>query len=369
MVQETYLGENSISNLRNVVDRISPNSIFLLTGKKSYELCGAKAIIEDILSDYKCVVFSDFEENPKLEDVARGIELIKENNCDLIISVGGGSVIDMAKLVKALENSNDYSNAIKKSVVIDSEKKLIAIPTTSGTGSEATHFAVVYIDKVKYSLAHSSILPNVTINDPIFTYSLPEYLTAIVGLDAFAQAIESLWSVNSTKESIVDSKESISLIWSSLRAAVKGDLKAKTLMSRASYLAGRAINITKTTAPHAMSYSFTSYNNLPHGHAVAMTLPFFLEYNYFVTESDCNDKRGVAQVMRIYNDLFNILEVTCIQDARSKVEAFIADIGIELKLDKLEMTVKDVAFALDNINLERLTNNPRIVSKDIKIDL
>lgn len=369
MDQEIYMGAGSIFNLKRVVDSISPDSIFLLTGKESYELCGVKAVIDKILFDYKCFVFSDFERNPRLEDAVRGIELLKENNCDLIIAVGGGSVMDMAKLVKALFDAKDCSEAIKKSNVVPTDKKLIAIPTTSGTGSEATHFAVVYIDKVKYSLAHIDILPDVSINDSQFTYSQSAYLAAVTGFDAFAQAVESLWSVNSNYQSVIDSKEAICLVWSNLRAAVDGNCLAKDNMSRASFLAGKAINITKTTAPHALSYSFTSYNNLPHGHAVAVSLPFFLEYNYNLTEYDCNDKRGVSYVKTVFDDLFTILEVKTIKEARLKLEMFIADIGIEIRLDNLGMTDKDVRFALDNINLQRLTNNPRLVSKDIVLDL
>lgn len=369
MTQEIYMGKNSINNLKEVIDRVSPSSILLVTGKKSYERCGAKAIIEELLVNYHCVRFYDFEENPKLEDVTNGIKLFKQHNCDLVIAIGGGSVIDMAKLVKSLADSNDYSEDIKRSLVVSNDKKLIAIPTTSGTGSEATHFAVVYIDKVKYSLAHASILPNVSINDSQFTYSLPKYLTASTGLDAFSQAMESLWCVNSTDESKVYSKESIKIIWNNLRKAVEGDLEARDSMSKASYLAGKAINITKTTAPHAMSYSFTSYNNLPHGHAVALTLPFFLEYNYNLSVDDCNDKRGVDYIKNTFSELFAILNVRDIKTARSKIEEFIIGLGVELEIGKLGMSYEDIDFALKNINLERLTNNPRKVSNNLQIDI
>lgn len=369
MIQETYLGENSINNLKEVVDRISPNSIFLVTGKKSYELCGAKAKIEELLSAYHCIRFSDFEENPKLEDVHRGIEIMKSNSCDLIIAIGGGSVIDMAKLIKSLTGLDDCADAIKRSIVAANDIKLIAIPTTSGTGSEATHFAVVYIDKIKYSLTHKSILPEIIFIDAQFTYSLPKYLTAITGLDAFSQAIESLWSVNSTPESVLDSKKAIEIIWNNLEKAVRGENKAKDEISLASYLAGKAINISKTTAPHAISYSFTSYNNLAHGHAVALTLPFFIEYNYNLTFDDCNDKRGVTYVKNIFKDLFDILNVSNEKEARFKVEEFIKNLGVEIDLEKLNMSSEDVDFALKHINFERLSNNPRAVPNDIKISL
>jgi alcohol dehydrogenase class IV len=369
MVQETYIGDNSINNLKDVVDRISPNSIFVVSGKRSYESCGAKKKIEELLSKYTLIRFYDFEENPKIEDVARGINLYNSNDCDLVIAIGGGSVIDMAKLIKSLSGVDDYNKAVINSSVWQTDTKLIAVPTTSGTGSEATHFAVVYLDKVKYSLAHTSILPDISILDAQFTYSLPKYLTAITGLDAFSQAIESLWSVNSTKESVLDSMKAIEIIWNNLENAVAGDNTARDRMSLASYLAGKAINVSKTTAPHAISYSFTSYNNIPHGHAVAITLPFFIEYNSAVNIDDCNDRRGVPYVKNMFRELFGIFSVNNGTEARFKVECFIRNLGIDIELGKLNLTSKDVDFALRNINFERLSNNPRLVSKDINLIL
>ncbi len=245
-------------------------------------------------------------------------------------------------------------------------KKLIAIPTTSGSGSEATHFAVVYIDNKKYSIEDKLLLPNLVLLIPAFTYSASSYLTAVSGMDAIAQAIESYWSINSTQESKKFSEEAIRIIWNYLPLSVhKNDMIAKEKICWASHLAGRSINITKTTAPHSISYPFTSYFNVAHGHAVALTLPHFLEYNYNVTEKDINDKRGSQYVKNTLIELCNLMGYRTIEEGKKGLISFIED--LDLSLDIKHLGIKnnnDINLILENINTERIKNNPRLVTTD-----
>jgi alcohol dehydrogenase class IV len=176
-------------------------------------------------------------------------------------------------------------------------KPLIAIPTTSGTGTEATCFAVVYIDKTKYSLKHSSILPDYTIIDPTLTHAMPPLVTAATGMDALAQAIESYWGVKSTHESQAYAREAITLTLAYLKAACQNEVEARDAMSRAANLAGKAINLTETTACHAVSYPITSYFNVPHGHAVALTLASMFGY--------INNLRSMSQGRAQYTMTFD----------------------------------------------------------------
>ncbi|MEZ4822960.1 MAG: iron-containing alcohol dehydrogenase [Ignavibacteria bacterium] len=135
-----------------------------------------------------------------------------------------------------------------ESEIVRKGKPLIAVPTTSGAGSEATHFAVVYSGDKKYSLAHEYILPDYSVIDPQLTFSLPKEITATSGIDAFSQAMESYWNVNANEESRKYSRGAIQLIFDSLSKAVnEGDEESRINMSRAAHLAGKAINITKTT--------------------------------------------------------------------------------------------------------------------------
>ena len=115
MVQNTYFGFGSIDNLKNILKKHNPSSVFLVTGKSSYEKSGAKKKFESILHRYNMVYFNQFQENPKIEDVVNGIEIFKQQKCDFVIAVGGGSSIDMAKSINILSSSSGNPEAyIKK---------------------------------------------------------------------------------------------------------------------------------------------------------------------------------------------------------------------------------------------------------------
>jgi len=138
MKQQEYFGFNSINNLTYILEKEKSRNIFLITGKKSFEICGAKSIFKKILKNYKIKRFNDFKPNPNIEGINKGYDLFKKKKYDIIIAVGGGSSIDVAKAVKLF-----YFNENKKEI------PLIAIPTTAGSGSEATHFIVYYNKKQK----------------------------------------------------------------------------------------------------------------------------------------------------------------------------------------------------------------------------
>jgi len=360
MYQQEYFGIGSTKKLKNILSQQKIKNIFLVRGKKSYQISGAKKIIEPILKKYNVFEFYDFESNPKINDIINGIDKFKKFNPNLVMAVGGGSVIDMAKSINLLaaQSDNPKKYVIGKKKINNHGKKLIAIPTTAGSGSEATHFAVVYINKIKYSLENSCLLPNYVIIDPQLTFNLPKRITASTGMDALCQAMESYWSVNSNKKSKKYSKEAINLVINNLVLAVnKSDKRARVAMSRASNLAGKAIDIAKTTACHAMSYPITLYFNIPHGHACSLTLSSMLVHNSNVKENDISDKRGVDYVKKTISDLVKILGASDINKAKEIIDNLIKEIGLKTKLDiNIETIIKE-------INLERMKNNPRKLNK------
>ena len=249
MKQEVLLKSDTTLEVGKILNEIRPNSILLVTGKKSFRISGAQTAIQDVLKDYKFTAFSDFSENPKINDLENGIALFKECSCDFIIAIGGGSVIDMGKLIAGLSGlESDLTFSIKSNLHCKTQYSIVAIPTTGGTGSEATHFAVVYIDNEKYSYANSNILPKYVIIDPKLSYSTNPILTALTGADAICQAIESIWAVNSTSESIGYAKEALRIMWENLPKAVSGNKSSKDNVMLGAFLAGKAINISKTTA-------------------------------------------------------------------------------------------------------------------------
>jgi alcohol dehydrogenase class IV len=342
---------------------LSAKNVLLVTGNSSYIQSGAKERLSNILVGYGVSIFDGFEPNPKIEDVHRGIKFLRGIACDAIVAIGGGSIVDMAKLVNFFcTNDIDPAEYIEgNSGTLRKGKPLIAIPTTAGSGSEATHFAVLYIYRRKYSVTHKYIMPDFSVVDPDLTMSLPAKQTAISGMDALCQAVESYWSVNSTELSKWYARRAIELIVSNLAQAVNNPtVPARTAMAKAAHLAGKAINITKTSAPHSISYPLTAYFGIPHGHAVALTLPSIMAYNYNVYD-DVLDRRGGDYVKKAIIEITNLFGAENVCEAKQLIETLMSNIGLETRLSSLgvssvqglEKIVED-GFALNRVN-----NNPR----------
>jgi len=283
--------------------------------------------------DLTCEIvrFSNFKPNPLYEDVKAGVEVLRNNKCDFIVAIGGGSCIDTAKGIKYLSRA---------------DLPLLAVPTTAGTGSEATHFAVIYKDGEKLSIADKKLLPDHVILQPDLLKTLPAYQKKCTMLDALCQAIESWWSIKATPESIDYSKEAIRLILSNMESYLKNEANGNKHMLIASNLAGKAINITTTTAPHAMSYKLTSMYGLPHGHAVAVCLPKVWRY--------MGDHEDIAKALgkRSYSEAVLFLE-----ELLQRLEI----------LPPRHVSYDDLDTLANSVNIQRLRNNPtRLSALEIK---
>ncbi len=364
MNQKVFTGGKHLESLGEYLHSQDVERVLLITGKSSYADSTAKSVLEPQLNDFQITRFNEFTQNPKFEHVKQGIQIFKKYECQAIIAVGGGSVLDMGKLIKAYNDSAlDMSAKIINNEVGMCLVPLVAIPTTAGSGSEATEFAVVYVDGSKYSVANKKLRPDLVFLIPEFTLSASPYLTASTGLDALTQSIESFWSVNSTVISRTYSKEALELIWRYLPLAVHmNDKAARIALMKAAHLAGKAINIAKTTAAHALSYSFTSHHGIPHGHAVALTIAYFCAYNSQLSEQDCNDERGASHVRGIFAEMQEIIGES---DLEKALTTFIGDLGLALSIPESSHGVKkDIDRILGNINAQRMKNNPRAVQND-----
>jgi alcohol dehydrogenase class IV len=367
MKQKIIKSADYINKLAEILKKHHPGRILLVTGKKSYIVSGAEDQLSKIFKDFNYSRFYDFKKNPRLVDIKKGVEKLKNENCDFILGVGGGSVIDIAKAISVLScnkgNAVDYVKGRKEL----SDKKIpsVIIPTTGGTGSESTHFSVVYIGKTKYSLAGEAMLPDYAILNHNFTSGLSPETTAYSGMDALCQGIESFWSVNSTDASRKFSLDAITLAISSIEKAVNApDNKSRKKMLRAANLAGRAINIAKTTAAHAISYPFTSYFKIPHGHAVALTLPYFIEFNNAVDTVSVQDTRGKSFVQKRMKELIKTLGCSTASEAKNKIIKIMKSINLETKLGNLGISEKDLDLIVKNgFNPQRVKNNPRIIAE------
>ena len=366
---QDYFGIGSIGRLQDILAQEKPHHIFLVHGKESYKASGADQKLSPLLTGYHVIHFTDFSSNAKVEDVEKGIMLFREQQGDFVIAIGGGSALDLGKAIALLadcpEKPEEY---IKKKAVLHGRKiPLVAIPTTAGTGSEATHFAAIYVDKKKYSLAHPSLIPDYAIIDPSLTFSLPSYQTACTGMDALSQAIESYWSIHSTPESKRYAAKAIPLALAHLENAVCNPTpEARISMAKAANLAGKAINISFTTACHAVSYPITSYFNVPHGHAVALTLDHMFMYNAAMTSTDCGDPRGIDYVRRTMDELANLFGVSSPLHVQQRLQNLLDSIGLKRSLRELGISAAaDIGLIIQHgFNPERVKNNPRLVTEE-----
>ena len=333
------------SHFSKVLSSLHLKNVLLVTGKKSFENSGAEKFISQSTKGIRTTRYFDFSINPNQEDLNIAVQKLSINHFDAILSVGGGSVIDMGKLIK-------YS--VSKSI------PLIAVPTTAGTGSEATSFAVLYVNKKKTSVEDKEMLPQIIIHNKTLLESASPYLIAHAALDALSQAIESYWSIHSTEESLAYAKESIRLVWEYLPKVIQtGDKSLMSYLQQAAFVSGKAINITKTTAAHAVSYFFTSHFTIPHGHAVALTLPEFLEMNGNIDEENIADERGVDYVKQRVNEIYGLIGASGSIDAKQKMIRFIEKAGLNISdMQPLGLTETDIPLIIKNINLERSGNNP-----------
>lgn len=204
--------------------------------------------------------FSDFQPNPLYESVVKGVELFRQEGCNAILAVGGGSAIDVAKCIKLYSNlSGDGKNGEwLNTEILPNNLPFLAVPTTAGTGSEATRYAVIYYKGAKQSITSNSIVPNTVLLDPSVLKTLPLYQKKATMCDALCHAIESFWSVNSTDESKKYSLQAIAGVLDNMEGYLNNTDAGNAGMLMAAHIAGKAINITQTTAGHAMCYKITS---------------------------------------------------------------------------------------------------------------
>ncbi len=307
------------------------------------------------------VIFNQISPNPLYEDVCRGVEMFNANNCEALVAVGGGSTIDVAKCIKLFCRMNPETNYLLQAFS-DSGIPLVAIPSTAGTGSESTRYAVIYFEGKKQSITHESIIPDYAVLEPALLKTLPLYQKKCTMLDALCQGVESLWSVNSTDESMVYSRMSVRMIMDHWYGYIENDSEEAAFhIMQASNFAGRAINITQTTAPHAMSYKLTSIYGIPHGHAVALCLPGV--WQYMMDHPDrCADPRGSVHLKHVLKELDCLMQ--CNLDDKGLV--LFRTILCSLQLPKPQVKNRDAELAtlVSSVNPVRLKNNPVPLEED-----
>ena len=299
--------------------------------------------------------FSDFQPNPLYENVLAGLKLFHEENCDAILAVGGGSAIDVAKCIKLYSNMGDdgVDGRFLSQEIVPNFIPFLAMPTTAGTGSEATRYAVIYYEGEKQSVTSESFIPDAVLMDPSCLITLPPYQKKATVMDALCHAIESYWSVNSTEISKKYSRMAIELILTNINSYLENDEEARKNMLLAANVAGKAINITQTTAGHAMCYKITSIFGVAHGHAAALCdrvlFPWMVE-----NVDKCIDPRGVDYLRATLDEIGITIGGV---DAKTGAEKLTEVIG-SLELDVPNATEMQFEELKTSVNPIRLRNHP-----------
>ncbi len=282
--REPELIENKSEGIPLILEKEGKHHPMIVTDKGIVEHGLLKPLFEILdKAGIKYTLFDKVEQNPTTDTVENALALFKASSSDSLIALGGGSSMDTAKALgaryamprKSLKQMKGILKVYKKLPL------LIAIPTTAGTGSEAT-LAAVIVDSAtreKYAISSFPLIPRYAVLDPVYTYSLPKSLTATTGLDALTHAIEAYIGKSNFKLTRMEAKVAVRLIFQNIEKAYENgtDPKARKNMLRASYLAGCAFTRSYVGYVHALSHAMSGKYNTPHGKANAILLPYVLE--------------------------------------------------------------------------------------------
>lgn len=354
--QRIIVSTNTAEEIRAIV-RSHGIEKLLLVCDTSFKLLDTYKEYESI--QVPCVAFDEFSSNPLYRDVCKGVEMFRSEQCDAILAIGGGSAIDVAKCIKLFCKMSDSELYLHQEYK-ENQVPLIAVPTTSGTGSESTRYAVVYYKGQKQSVTHESIIPDYALLDRRNLHTLPLYQKKCTMLDALCQGIESWWSVNADQESRKYSKKAIELLMENQEAYLANEEQGNENMMLAANYAGRAINITQTTAAHAMSYKLTSLYGIPHGRAVFMCLPHVWEYMERNTEhSECYQQEELENI-------FRSIAATLKCSNTSEAITYLNGLNEQLfEKDPVRVNSEDARLLSKSVNVTRLKNNPIELNEDI----
>lgn len=305
--------------------------------------------------------FRDFQPNPLYESVVKGVELFNDEKCDSIMAVGGGSAMDVAKCIKLYSNlpGDGTDGAWLKAEIVPNSIPFIAMPTTAGTGSEATRYAVIYYNDAKQSVTSESFIPSTVLMDPNALKTLPLYQKKATMMDALCHAIESLWSVNSTEKSKEYSRAAIQAVLKHMDGYLANTEEGNAGMLKAAHTAGQAINITQTTAGHAMCYKITSLFHSAHGHAAILCDRVL--FPWMVENTDkCTDPRGEEYLKATLDEIGRAMGCKDATEGAEKLRSIFDSLELEVPT----ATAEQFEILKNSVNPVRLKNHPIALDVD-----
>ncbi len=326
MPPKSLMGKGS---LEGIVDVITKNKF-----KKALIVCDEVLLnnklvdkLTNILdkNNFEYAMYSGTQPNPTITNVEEGFKILKDENCDYVISFGGGSPHDCAKGIALVAtnggNIKDYEGVNK------SEKPqlpLIAVNTTAGTASEMTIFTIITDEEkhIKMAIVDENILPIVAINDPELMVTMPKSLTAATGMDALTHAVEAYVSTASTPVTDACAVKTVKLVFDYLETAVKKgeDIDARDKMAYAEYLAGMAFSNASLGYVHAMAHQLGGFYDLPHGVCNAVLLPHVCEFNKKVSTDKFAELAREIGITEGSNDELADKFINAIKDLSKRID-------------------------------------------------
>jgi len=331
----------SITALPTLVAGVGP--FLLVRDPVAWERSGASAVLDAELTALGAVPFEEQAPHPTFESMQAAAARARDTRCRVVVAVGGGTAIDTAKgAIWCLAGGSIEEPPSQEAALLP----LFAVPTTAGTGSEATHFAVCWHEGVKHSLSDERLRPAHAVVDSNLHQSLPPQLTATTGLDALCQSLESLWARGATKESRSAATQAAELILGALEVAVTQPTpEARRQMARGAHFAGRAIDVSKTTTPHALSYALTHDHGVPHGFAVALTFGACLELRHGRQERP----GGTDEVTSLLGG--------SLEEATARLRELLDACGAPTSLREVGVEEAELEGLVTRVNPERLAND------------
>ena len=357
-----YYGQGAIANLGAEMKEHQATKVFLVSDSG----VASAGLVEQVTELIKgtgldVIKYLDVKPEPTVEDLETCLEVFNDNRCDLIIGLGGGSPIDVAKGVSVLAtNEGSILDYVGVNLIPKPGIPKFLIPTTSGTGAEVTKNAIFtdQKEKLKKGVVSKHLLPDVAIVDSELTLSVPPAVTSATGMDALTHAIESYTSPKATIQTDLYALKAIELIGASLRRAVAfgSDKEARENMALGSVFAGISLANAGVGAVHACAYPLGGKFETGHGVTNALLLPYIMEYNLI---GDLQKYANIARAMGEVTEMLSLREQA--ELASKAVFSLSRDIGIPQKLSEFGVKKEDIpGLAEASMKVTRLMdNNPK----------
>ncbi|MGF1748565.1 L-threonine dehydrogenase [Vibrio cionasavignyae] len=321
-------------------------------------------------ANVSAVIYDATKPNPTIENVNDGLALLKENQCDCVISFGGGSPHDCAKGIALLAtNGGEIKDYEGVDVSAKPQLPLISINTTAGTASEMTRFCIITDEArhIKMAIVDKNVTPIVSVNDPELMLAKPASLTAATGMDALTHAIEAYVSVAATPVTDAVAIKAIEMVQANLREAVRnGDnLEARDNMAYAQFMAGMAFNNASLGYVHAIAHQLGGFYDLPHGVCNAILLPHVQDYNAKVVPARLAD---VARAMGV--DTADMSDAQAANAGLEAIRQLSKDVNIPSGLEELGVSKDDFDILAQNALKDACGfTNPKQASHDEVVEI